>query len=434
MGKKDYIDEIPPEYRKIQPGRDQNFTLGEFSDVATLENLPFLLMRLGHESQDEGFQLLILEEVAKKINKPVADLWRMLREHKKPSNRKELFRFLSVDELHSNTGPTEWLIKSYLEKESLAMLFGKSGSLKSFAAIDMGLCIATGTDWHGNPVGRGPVFYICGEGQKGISRRLRAWELHNGKGVSKAPFFVSNRPAQFLNEQSAMDVAGAVNELCDQHGKPVLIIVDTLNRNFGPGDENNTADMTNFVQVLDCDLRHPFCCTVLLVHHTGLRDQERARGPYSLHAALDWIYKAEKQDKLLCIVNQKAKDFENLPPLYLKSEIITLDREEDDGKPMTSLILKSTTDTFKHNRPLSGADKIAYDALLESIKENRGNPIHIDTWRMAAYQANISTSDKPDTKQKAFKRAIDHLQKEGLVETKDDYWRPTPDTGQEEDI
>jgi len=432
-----YEDDIPPEYLLHQPG-NQNFTLAEFAETVTPEALPYLHMRLVHESKTEEYQINILEMAAKKLDRRTGELWREFREYQKSgnnvNNKMGRFRFLPISELYSMSGPTDWVVKSYLDKGSLAMLFGKSETLKSFAAIDIGLSVATGTDWHGNRVSQGTVFYICGEGKKGISRRLRAWELHHSISHEKASFFVSNRPAQFLNEESAMEVVAAVNELCEQHGKPVLIIIDTLNRNFGPGDESSTADMTTFVHVIDTNLRLHFDCTVFIVHHTGLQNQDRARGAYSLHAALDWIYKAEKQHMTLTLSNQKAKDFENLPPVFLKAEIITLDWVEEDGGAMTSLILRSTTDTVKKNRPLTGTNKIAYDTLIEGIKENGGNPIHIDTWRAAAYQANISKSDKPDTKQKAFTRAKEYLHREGLIETKDDYWKPTQDNGHKEDI
>jgi len=213
----------------------------------TPETLPFFLTRLAYERQLEESQRQLINVAAEVLNKQPEELMREFHKYQPNGNNKVGgFCFLSIKELYSKAGPTDWLVKSYLDKDSLAMLFGKSGTLKSFAAIDIGLCIATGTDWHGNPVGQGTVFYICGEGQKGISRRVRAWELHHGISLDEVPFFVSDQPAQFLNEKSAMAVVDAVNALCDEHGDPVLIIIDTLNRNFGPGDESSTADMTAF--------------------------------------------------------------------------------------------------------------------------------------------------------------------------------------------
>jgi hypothetical protein len=39
------------------------------------------------------------------------------------------------------------------------------------------------------------------------------------------------------------EVLESVRHLAENHGEPVLIVVDTLARNFGNGDENSTKDM-----------------------------------------------------------------------------------------------------------------------------------------------------------------------------------------------
>ena len=419
--------------------KKMNFTdLKELAKNITEETLPDLFKQIEEAKLNEINLLDVIEVAAKKLDSPsVSWLLSDFRLFQKQENAKQGgFQFLSIEELYAKSVQTEWLIKPYLDKDALAMLFGISGTLKSFTAIDIGLSIATGKDWHGNPVAPGAVFYICGEGQKGISRRLRAWELHHKINLDGVPFFVSNKPAQFLNEESAMDVVAAVNALRDKHGNPVLIIIDTLNRNFGHGDENNTSDMTTFVNIIDNYLRIQYGCSVLIVHHTGLKKQERARGSYALHAALDWEYQATKHDGMILVLkNTKSKDSESLSSVYLRSKVITLDWVEKDGTAITSLILKRTAaNTVRKNKQLTGTNKIAYDSLLEGIKKNGGKPISTKTWRKSAYEAKISDSDKSDSKQKAFKRAKEELLEQGLIETKDDLWRPKKDTGHEADI
>lgn len=412
----------------------QNLTLDELAETVTEETLPDLFVRL-EDSRYEEYLVNILELAAKSLQRRTGCLLKEFRAHvKRKYGGRPPFQFLSIRDLYSDSRPTHWIVKNYLDRGSLAMVFGKSGTYKSFAVIDMGLSVATNTPWHGNPVRRGAVFYICGEGKKGIARRLRAWELHHGLSLDNAPFFVSSQPAQFLDEKSAKDVVTAVDALSDQHGTPALIIIDTLNRNFGPGDESSTADMTAFVHVIDTFLRRSFDCTVLTVHHTGLLNQDRARGAYAFHAALDWIYKAETSGKRLRIKNVKAKDFDNLSPICLVPEIVTLDWKEEDKEAKTSLVLTMSTDPIKISKPLSGANRIAYDTLVRLIESNGGNAVSTHSWREAAYKAKISPSDKHETMQKAFRRAQEYLQKEDLVDKDDDLWKPTPDIGHKEDI
>lgn len=77
-----------------------------------------------------------------------------------------------------------------------------------------------------------------------------------------------------------------MDALAVECGKPQLIVVDTLARNFGEGDENNTADMNAFVAAMD-DLRSRYPgSTVLVVHHTGHAEKGRSRGSMAFKGAL----------------------------------------------------------------------------------------------------------------------------------------------------
>lgn len=83
------------------------------------------------------------------------------------------FRFVAAGEMPIK--PVAWLVHRYLEKDTLAVVFGPPGKGKSFIALDLSCCIATDTAFHGLPVAQGAVFYIAGEGHNGIARRLGGW-------------------------------------------------------------------------------------------------------------------------------------------------------------------------------------------------------------------------------------------------------------------
>ena len=167
------------------------------------------------------------------------------------------FQFRRIgDIIGDGIKPITWLVRNYLEADSLALLFGDPGCGKSFAAIDLACCIATGTPWHGNRTTPGAVFYIAGEGQNGLARRFAAWEQHNLVTLAGAPLFISLRPAQLCNALAAAEVSSAVDELAQETGlQPALIVIDTLARNFGGADENSAQDMGAFISNLDGFLR-----------------------------------------------------------------------------------------------------------------------------------------------------------------------------------
>lgn len=360
------------------------------------------------------------------------------------------FHFKSIDELLASPKIIEWVIKDIFDANSFIELFGDPGSMKSFVAIDMGLCTAANQAWHGHQVRKpGSVFYIAGEGFAGLSRRIKAWAISHGISLENVPFFVSDRPAQFLDADSAADVVAAVDTLQEQHGPPVLIIIDTLNRNFGPGNESDTADMTKFIAAIDEHLRCRYQCAVLIVHHTGLTEKHRARGSIALNGALDWEYRlSQEAEGIRKLTNTKVKDHEPPPSISFRPETITLNGwvDPDDGTVMTSCVLHRVDGAVQDKgKPLAGAKKVAFDALIDAIAAS-GVPgtqemggaaceiVHIDHWREAAYATGISCSPNQDAKKKAFQRAVSDLLTSGWIGTRDDYWWPSRDTGHCRDI
>jgi phage/plasmid primase-like uncharacterized protein len=336
------------------------------------------------------------------------------------------FRFLSLDSLLQVSPKPNWIIKDYLDVGSLSVLFGEPGSMKSFVAIDIGLSVATGLDWHESSVQKqGPVFYIAGEGFSGISRRLRAWTIVNKINSVDTPFFVSDRAAQLSDEINATEVVHAIEGLTETCGKPILVIVDTLNRNFGPGDENSTVDMTTFISMIDHHIRSRYGCAVMIVHHSPLNDKNRARGASSLHAALDWEYRLKKNDNIRELSCTKVKDYE--APHIISFEPVTVELEDwtdtEEGEPMTSCVLIKTNrvnDSSKSDK-LTSSEKVALDCLVELYQSKVR--ISEDEWRIAVYKKMLDKTQ--DTKKKAFKRAKEGLIKKERIEiTENNEYRP----------
>jgi len=344
------------------------------------------------------------------------------------------FQFRSAHALTQEPPKANWLIKSYIDASSLIQLFGEPGSMKSFLAIDMGLCVASGHNWHASPIRKkGLVFYIAGEGFSGLSKRLKAWSLANNIDLKEIPFFVSDRPAQILDPSNVKEVIDAIEALKRQHGLPVFVIIDTLNRNFGPGDENKTEDMTKFVHCVDTAIRLKYGCAVLIVHHSPLNDSGRARGNSSLRGALDWEYCLTKQGDARKLSTTKVKDYEPPANIIFKPRSILLEGwiDEEDGEIITSCVLEKvdgdTLECKSNAAKLKGSQKVAFDCLLklfESDNCNKSEGVHIDTWREAAYTASISPVGTPGANKKAFQRAIKDLRDNGCIEVNNNCWKP----------
>ncbi len=195
---------------------------------------------------------------------------------------------MSVDSLIENLEAIQWLVEGYMETDALSMMFGPPAGGKSFVAVSLGCCVATGTPWHGQKVERGLVVYVAGEGKNGLARRLAAWQKQTGVSLKGAPFAVSRKAIQILDEAEARALSEEIEALSRQYGMPVrLVIVDTVARNFGNGDENKQQDAGRFIQLLDELVRHRFRANVLMVHHSTKGDAATARGSSAFKGAVD---------------------------------------------------------------------------------------------------------------------------------------------------
>jgi len=156
-----------------------------------------------------------------------------------------------------------------LIENELAVLYGRPKTGKTFAAIDIGLSVATGRDFHGLRVGEPrPVVYVIAEGNpKLFGLRCKAWLAKRGMRRPPATF-------QILPARVAMNDPAAVRDLIGRIGRPALVVIDTLTRTLN-GDENSPADMAKFVSGCD-ELRDETGAAVLVVHHEG---KTQDRGP-----------------------------------------------------------------------------------------------------------------------------------------------------------
>lgn len=320
--------------------------------------------------------------------------------------------------------PPEFLIDGLLEADVLAQVFGEPGAGKSFVALDMAFCVATGRDFHGRKVKQGAVIYLAGEGHNGLARRRAAWEKHRGCSLQGAPVLVSKVAAQMLDQASAAAVGRAVEEAAKRVGDVALIVVDTLARNFGPGDENATADMTRFVSAID-DLRAQYGATALIVHHSGHSDKSRARGSTVLFGALDAAYRIDQGDGAVTVSSSKMKDASPPDPMSFSLKDIELGSDEA-GRPITSAVLVQCVRKGPAGDRLTPVQKMALQSFhivqQRSGDLDRGAGVHLEDWRPEFYAAH--TGDTTDAKQKAFQRVRKSLVETGHLRVESDVYFP----------
>jgi RecA-family ATPase len=225
------------------------------------------------------------------------------------------FRILDYKALQALEDP-EWLVDGVIPTGvggSRGMLFGKWGSGKSFVALDLAHCVATGLDWHGRPTQKGRVAYVAAEGAFGLKRRASAWAKQYGfLGAVPRIHYVMDG----VNLMSLPHVERLLDTLQeDTPGLPDLVVIDTLANSMPGGDENEAKDINTMMEGVG-RIQAVTRGAVMLVHHQGYSEDTRARGSSSLPGHMDFILGAEKTGNKIALKCHKQKDAEDFATMH----------------------------------------------------------------------------------------------------------------------
>lgn len=316
---------------------------------------------------------------------------------------------LSLGELREESHSVPWLIKHVVPAASIGMLYGGSGTFKSFIAIDAALHIAHGLPWMGRRTKQGPVLYIAAEGGSGLWPRIVAWHRARRLQWAHTPFHVV--PA-------ALDLtadAWRVVEAAQAKGvSPALVVVDTLSQTYA-GEENSANEVAAYFRELGTRFRQLWGCAVLILHHSGHSATERPRGSSAMRANLDFMFGVFRDEKemLATLTCAKQKDGEAFEDAAFRVSVHELGQDED-GDMVTSLVA----------RHLSSAEDVQ-EAMAAESKAGRGGNNHLllsllqngirETDLRNAFYAECG-ADGAEARKKAYQRAKQWAIKTGLME------------------
>lgn len=228
-----------------------------------------------------------------------------------------------------------FLVHGMIPQGGLGSITGPTGSFKSFIAVRMALHVALGESWCDHVVKQTNVLYVAGEGLYGLRQRFRAAMLDQG--TKTPPDNLHIRSGLNLMDDGDLDW---LTDFISEH-EVGLLILDTFARSF-VGDENSARDMSEAINRLDrAAIRQG--CAVMLVHHTGHGNTDRARGSSAFRAALDFEIGVQKEDTGITVKCWKAKDHEPFPDFFMVPRAVDTGERDDSGSAITSLVLDQAT-------------------------------------------------------------------------------------------
>lgn len=203
---------------------------------------------------------------------------RALAEEARAARDRAPLRRMSASEFLAAPQPT-YLVPGLLYQDSLAVVFGPPGAAKTFFTLDLALSLAAGRPWRGEvAMPRTRVHYLMAEGQAVNVGRTLAWLTHHGVPAERLDGWFDAFPEPL--SLTPVGVADYLREV--RQDRPGLIVLDTKHAMM-EGDESKAADVKVMRDALTM-IRQATGACVLLVDHTGLADDTRARGSNSQKA------------------------------------------------------------------------------------------------------------------------------------------------------
>ncbi|MBQ1539161.1 MAG: AAA family ATPase [Desulfovibrio sp.] len=321
-----------------------------------------------------------------------------------------------------------YTVKWLLPAQGVVLLYGESGSLKSFSMFSCGVHISEGWSFDGRRVKRRPVYYLSLEGAGGQGKRIRGfnvWAQNAGKPELKGDF-------RFWLHGFALDKLDQCNALIkailDAGHQGAVVIVDTLSQSTVGLDENS-SQMAEAIGNATM-IANAIGGLVILIHHLGKDTSKGPRGHSSLVGNVDCAISVTKDNGGVLWTVKKSKDEAEGQTVWFKIHVVDLGLDED-GDPVTTCV----TEPSKRDRPKgsavaevlkpgSEAEK-GFQNFLLALHEAKTEGVHIEEWRKVYYAK--STADSPNTKRNGFTRVRNKLVKLGVLAVDNDVYTLTPE-------
>lgn len=353
----------------------------------------------------------------------------------------ELFPVEWYDQIDAQL-EANWLVEELIPAQGLCLVYGHPGCGKSFFALDLAMHVANGGQWRDRDVEQGLVIYIGAEGQRGLRQRIAAFRKHHG--IQELPFALIPVEVNLLSTDGDLaKVISTIQHLAQRYELPIaMIVIDTLARTFGGGDEIGT-DMVVYINNVG-RLQVMFGCTAMVIHHRPKDSaNETPRGHGSLWGACDTIILVEDKGGPKQAKVTKQKDAEPAAPVVFDLRVVELG-EDEKGRPVTSCVVVGSDSKIIEDKKadkLSDGQLVTFEMLCRALAEagtTRPNGVpekaltfgfetrvcRLSEWQSRTTSALSDPDKTPDTIARTFRRYRERLQALGIVGIYGDFaWR-----------
>jgi putative DNA primase/helicase len=298
----------------------------------------------------------------------------------------------------------------------LVVVFGESGSGKSFLVLDLIGAVCQGKPWRERQVRPGRCVYIAAEAAAGFRNRMVAYCTENAIELSTFPLGVVPAAPNLLN---VSDVKGLMAEL-KAFGRIDVLVVDTFAQ-VTPGANENAAEDVGKA-IAHCRVLHRHTgATVILIHHAGKDLTKGARGWSGLRAAADAEIEISRRNDERTATITKQKDGSDGTEFPFRLSVVEIGQDEE-GEDITScVVVHEDRQPLASKREPSGTNERILWRLACDLGDLTDGEVPVGTLIDEAVKQMPHDPQKPRDQRRAnAKRALESLAEKGFVTVRDD--------------
>lgn len=292
-----------------------------------------------------------------------------------------------------------WSLPYLLPAAGVSVIYGPSGSSKSFLLVAAAVSLGAGMEWAGEAIQSGSVLYVAGEDFSGIPAQMIAFAERHNLDYEKIPvrivepFSAATQPS-FSSEITETGVA-----YVEQTGVAMAaVIIDTLGACFGPHSQDDAHQMTAAVDNFYAIARQ-LKCPVAVAHHTG-KDGKVIRGSQVLVDRADAVLRVWRTSEGNKTVLEKSRNGARGRTILATIGNTKLDFGDRSLDTMTVTKLTLAVGDGERHAPLyqndrkrmERTDSLPRDAQtalgqLQLLEAAKGSPVLLVHWKEATISA-----------------------------------------------
>lgn len=316
-----------------------------------------------------------------------------------------------------------WAVPGLLPQQGTAVIYGPTGSCKTFFAVHLAVTMAAASPWFGESIERGTVVYLAPEDRLGVEARAVAAAQALSLDLPDVPLHFMTPPPIHQSGWSG-NVIAALRQIASGADQVAAIFIDTLGSIFGGRSQDDAAQMTIATDAMQ-EIAEAFRCSVIAIHHVGKEVGRGMRGSQVLMDRIDTaLMLGRAKGGANCVTVTKQRNAPIGAPLTFRLTPATIKTGSGCHETCTLVDLAMTTsasapettngepEALSGNSPpkLSRDTRAALDALRGLAN---GSGTTIDLWRAAAYRS--FEGRRPDAQRQAFNTAKKFLLRTHMI-------------------